>query len=253
MLSHDLFEGIVARAALVSDIEVVEDFPARYDVAVKRQHRWTRGDWQLLPWLFARSKTTSDSLQAPQKLPLLGRWKMIDNLRRSLVQPASFALLLLSVLLPLPVAIGIFILIGSSLMLPALLPCSLNLLPHRKGIQWHTHLNNLLADFKLALSTGVLQLVFLADHSWRMLHAIGLTLYRLLVSKTHLLQWTTAAQNQRDSSLTLYRYYRLMSPALLLASTFFGVALWFNPGNWPLVLPLLLLWYAAPAMALALS
>lgn len=253
MLSHDLFEGIVARAALVSDIEVVEDFPARYDVAVKRQHRWTRGDWQLLPWLFTRNKTTPDSLQAPQKLPLLGRWKMIDNLRRSLVQPACFALLLLSVLLPLPVAIGIFILIGSSLMLPALLPCSLNLLPHRKGIQWHTHLNNLLADFKLALSTGVLLLVFLADHSWRMLHAIGLTLYRLLLSKTHLLQWTTAAQNQRDSSLTLYRYYSLMSPALLLASAVFGVALWFNPGNWPLVLPLLLLWYAAPAMALALS
>jgi cyclic beta-1,2-glucan synthetase len=253
MLSHDLFEGIVARAALVSDIEVVEDFPARYDVAVKRQHRWTRGDWQLLPWLFAHSEKTQDPLQTPQKLPLLGRWKIIDNLRRSLVQPACFALLLLSVLLPFPAAFSVLLLVGSCLMLPALLPCSFNLLPHRKGIQWHNHLNNLLTDFKLALSTGVLNLVFLADHSWRMLHAIGLTLYRLLVSKRHLLQWTTAAQNQRDSSLTMSRYYRLMSPALLLACTGFAFALWFNPANWPLCLALLLLWCIAPAVALALS
>jgi cyclic beta-1,2-glucan synthetase len=253
MLSHDLFEGIVARAALVSDIEVVEDFPARYDVAIKRQHRWARGDWQLLPWLFGDSKTTQDPLPAPQKLPPLGRWKMLDNLRRSLVQPACFTLLLLSALLPLPAACWLLLLVSSSLMLPALLPCSLNLVPHRKGIQWHTHFNNLLTDFKLALSTGVLSLVFLADHSWRMLHAIGITLYRVLVSKKHLLQWTTAAQNQRDSSLTLRRYYRLMSPALLLACTTFGTALWFNPGHWPLFIPLLLLWCAAPAVALVLS
>lgn len=253
MLSHDLFEGIVARAALVSDIEVVEEFPARYDVAIKRQHRWARGDWQLLPWLFGHSKTTPDPLQAPQKLPPLGRWKMLDNLRRSLVQPACITLLLLSVLLPLPAACCLLLLVSSSLMLPALLPCSLNLVPHRKGIQWHTHFNNLLTDFKLALSAGLLSLVFLADHSWRMLHAIGITLYRVLVSKKHLLQWTTAAQNQRDSSLTLRRYYRLMSPALLLACTAFGTALWFNPGHWPLFIPLLLLWCAAPAVALVLS
>jgi len=249
MLSHDLFEGIVARAALVSDIEVVEDFPARYDVAAKRQHRWTRGDWQLLPWLFGRS----DKSRKTPRLPLLGHWKMIDNLRRSLVQPACFALLLLAVLLPFPDVVCVLILIGTSLMLPALLPCSLNVLPHRKGIHWHNHLNNLLTDLKLALSTGLLHLVFLADHSWRMLHAIGLTLYRLLISKKHLLQWTTAAQNQRDSSLTLYRYYWQMSPALLLACTVFGLALWVNPGNWPLVIALLLLWCVAPAMALALS
>lgn len=249
MLSHDLFEGILARAALVSDIEVVEDFPARYDVAVKRQHRWTRGDWQLLPWLFGRSAKGQSS--AP--LSLLGRWKMFDNLRRSLVQPACFILLLLSAFLPFPVAFYAAMLAVSSLVLPALLPCSLNLLPHRKGIQWHNHLNNLFCDFKLALSTGLLNLVFLADHSWRMLHAIGITLYRLLISKQHLLQWTTAAQNQRDSSLTLLHYYRLMSPSLLLALAGTGLMLWLNPHSWPLVVPLLLLWWSAPAIALSLS
>ncbi len=86
MLSHDLFEGIFARAGLASDIEVVEEFPARYDVAAARQHRWARGDWQLLPWIFGRRARRAGRTAA---LPLIGRWKMIDNLRRSLSAPAS--------------------------------------------------------------------------------------------------------------------------------------------------------------------
>ena len=79
LLSHDLFEGIFARAGLVSDIEVVEEFPARYDVAAARQHRWARGDWQLLPWIFGRAAAAARRAAA---IPLIGRWKMLDNLRR---------------------------------------------------------------------------------------------------------------------------------------------------------------------------
>ncbi|MGT2494382.1 hypothetical protein ACU4GD_37730 [Cupriavidus basilensis] len=81
VLSHDLFEGTFARAGLASDIEVIEDYPARYDVAAKRQHRWTRGDWQLVDWIF-RGRTGSAAV------PMLGRWKMLDNLRRSLLAPS---------------------------------------------------------------------------------------------------------------------------------------------------------------------
>ena len=78
LLSHDLFEGIFARAGLASDVEVVEEFPARYDVAALRHHRWARGDWQLLPWLTGRGPG----------VPAIGRWKMLDNLRRTLSAPA---------------------------------------------------------------------------------------------------------------------------------------------------------------------
>src|SRR5947207_9683416 len=100
LLSHDLFEGVFARAALVSDIEVVEEFPARYDVAAARQHRWARGDWQLLPWIFGRGDASVGS-RATSALPLIGRWKMLDNLRRTLSAPASVMALLVGWTLPL--------------------------------------------------------------------------------------------------------------------------------------------------------
>jgi cyclic beta-1,2-glucan synthetase len=95
MLSHDLFEGIFARAALVSNVEVVEEFPARYDVLEKRQHRWTRGDWQLLPWIFGK-------FSGADAVSWIGRWKLLDNLRRSLIGPTTFVALALFWLLPFP-------------------------------------------------------------------------------------------------------------------------------------------------------
>ncbi len=94
LLSHDLFEGIFARAGLASDVEVVEEFPSRYDVASLRQHRWVRGDWQLLPWIFGRKdRGAATHGRGHTRLPLIGLWKMLDNLRRSLSAPASLAAL----------------------------------------------------------------------------------------------------------------------------------------------------------------
>ena len=87
LLSHDLLEGIFARAGLVSDIELVEEHPSRYDVAMARAHRWARGDWQLLPWLFGRGDAQRDPRR--RAIPLIGVWKMLDNLRRTLMAPAS--------------------------------------------------------------------------------------------------------------------------------------------------------------------
>ena len=100
LLSHDLFEGIFARAGLASDVEVVEDFPARYDVAALRHHRWARGDWQLLPWILGRGPQRAD--RRPRGgVPAIGRWKMLDNLRRSLSPPSVVVALIAGWALPL--------------------------------------------------------------------------------------------------------------------------------------------------------
>ena len=106
MLSHDLFEGVFARSGLVSDIEVVEEFPARYDVAAARQHRWARGDWQLLPWMLGLVKGTGRRKSAGF-VPAIGFWKMFDNLRRTLSAPAAIVALLAGWTLPLPAALAL--------------------------------------------------------------------------------------------------------------------------------------------------
>lgn len=257
MLSHDLFEGVFARSGLVSDIEVVEDFPTRYDVAVKRQHRWTRGDWQLVPWLF--TSLFSRQLPAAERIPLLGRWKMLDNLRRSLLAPSSFIALLLTLMLPWPLSANASMLLLVILLLPTWLMRGFTLLPRHSilqnggAIQLRSLYSNLLTDLKQALSQSALIIMLLPDQAWRMCHAIAVTLWRVLISHKHLLQWVTAAQHSSQRHLDLAGYYRQMAAGLLLAWFSGATVLWLAPHNLPLLLPLLLLWNGAPALMYWLS
>jgi cyclic beta-1,2-glucan synthetase len=246
MLSHDLFEGVFARAGLASDVEVFEEFPSRYDVASKRQHRWTRGDWQLLPWILG-------PLSGKQALPSIGRWKMLDNLRRSVLAPATLAALALSWLLPLPAALIASLLLVASLLIPALLPLCFGLLPARAGIHWRSHLGKLRDDLLLALLHGALNLTLLADQSWRMLDAISRSLFRLLISHRHLLEWTTAAQAAIRPRLKLLGFYYDMAGGTLIGLLLCAGALVWSPAIWPVLLPFSLLWLSAPALALLVS
>ena len=105
ILSHDLIEGNYARCGLISDTELFDDFPARYHAYARREHRWVRGDWQLLPWLGRRVPTPEGWRANP--LPLLERWKLLDNLRRSLVPPALLVLLTLGWTRPARLALAL--------------------------------------------------------------------------------------------------------------------------------------------------
>ncbi len=89
LLSHDLFEGVFARAGLLTDVDLFEEFPTNYGSAARRHHRWVRGDWQLLPWILGRRARRRGRSRRTAHIPTEGRWKMIDNLRRSLVAPSS--------------------------------------------------------------------------------------------------------------------------------------------------------------------
>ena len=150
LLSHDLFEGTFARAGLASDIEVVEEFPSRYDVAAARQHRWARGDWQLLPWILGRRDASADG-RSTSALPLIGRWKMLDNLRRSLSAPASLAALVAGWTLPLQAAVVWTGFILSTIALSTLLPVLAGIVPRRARVTARSHLRALAADVRLAL------------------------------------------------------------------------------------------------------
>ena len=128
VLSHDLLEGIFARAGLASDVEVVEEFPSRYDVAARRQHRWTRGDWQLLPWALGR-------VTGRQAVPAVGRGKIVDNLRRSLFAPFTLATVAVSWLLPLSLAIWGTLFALAAIAIPAFFPTLFAIIPRRAGVR----------------------------------------------------------------------------------------------------------------------
>ncbi|WP_404400524.1 GH36-type glycosyl hydrolase domain-containing protein [Pelagibacterium halotolerans] len=242
LLSHDLLEGTFARAGLASDVELVEDFPARYDVAARRSHRWTRGDWQLLPWIFGKSGVGA-----------VGRWKLLDNLRRALLAPFSVLALVLAGLLPMPTALVGVALIVITIAVPAFLPIAFSVLPHRKGLHLPHHYVGLAREAKLATIQVVLRLAFLPDEAWRNLDAIARTLFRLYISHRTLLEWTTAAQAARRPRLTVSGFYIEMASGTVFATALLTGALLIAPGNWPLIVPLAMLWLAAPAIALHVS
>ncbi len=245
MLSHDLFEGIFARAGLVSDVEVVEEFPARYDVAAKRQHRWMRGDWQLLPWIM--SKPTEQGVSS------LGRWKLLDNLRRSLVAPTTLLSLVLSWLL-FPSSVLFFTVVLLAVMaIPPLLPCVFSMIPHRSGVDTSNHFQLWLGDLRLALSQTFLSITFLPDQSWRSLDAIARTLLRLGVTHRRCLEWATAAQSHASPRLKVTGFYQNMACGTLLALAVCLFVIVVNPAVWLLVFPFALLWCLAPLVALFVS
>ncbi|OGA22253.1 MAG: glycosyl transferase [Betaproteobacteria bacterium RIFCSPLOWO2_02_FULL_67_26] len=248
LLSHDLFEGTFARAGLVSDIEVVEEFPSRYDVAAARQHRWARGDWQLLPWILGRGEDAVHD-RAIAMLPLIGRWKMLDNLRRSLSAPASVAALLAGWALPLQAALVWTGFILSTIALSTLLPVLAAIVPRRARVTARSHLRALAADVRLALSQTVLLVVFLAYQAWLMADAIVRTLFRLLVSRRHLLDWVTAAQAQVSPRLDLAGFYRQMNGGVAAAIAAAAVAWWVGSDAWPVAAPFVIAWIASPAVA----
>src|SRR5204862_3486867 len=139
LLSHDLFEGVFARAGLVTDVELFESAPSHYGVAAARQHRWARGDWQLLPWIF----------RAP--MPVIGRWKMLDNLRRTISAPAAVLTLVVAWVMPdtSPTMWSAFIL--ATVAVPSLLAVLSGLVPRARGISKRSHARAVGRDFVLAV------------------------------------------------------------------------------------------------------
>ena len=245
LLSHDLFEGLFARAALVTDIELFEESPSHYEEAARRQHRWARGDWQLLPWILAGTAGGRD----PARIPLLSRWKMLDNLRRTLSRPAAWLTL-----------VGAWVLAGSAplvwtrlvlvaIAVPALIPASLELLPQRAGVSKRNHLRTVGRDVLLAGAQILLDVALLAHQTWLMADAIGRTLVRLVVTRRHLLEWVTAAQSRTGLTLDLAGAYRRMVGAPILAGVAALLVGLLRPESWMLALPFIALWAGSPMIA----
>jgi cyclic beta-1,2-glucan synthetase len=253
LLSHDLFEGVFARVGLASDVELLDDFPAHYLSYASRQHRWVRGDWQLLPWLMPWVPALGGHRR--NDVPALGLWKLFDNLRRSLMAPALVALLTAGwTFLPgHPAAWTLAVL--ATVALPIFAHLTTSLIQVDTGA-WTSYLRGFWGDLRVNLLRVLLTLVLLAHQCLLMLDAIVRTLIRLLLTRRDLLEWETAAEAEHRAAAQRAepgRLWRQMWGVPVFAAALLVAVLLGGRDALSLALPLLLVWAASPAVAERLS
>jgi cyclic beta-1,2-glucan synthetase len=272
LLSHDLFEGVHGRAGLASDVTVFEHFPSHVLTYMRRLHRWVRGDWQLLPWLRARVPAAGGR-ETPNELSPLDRWKILDNLRRSLLAPSLLVLLWAGWLwLAGPAWVWTLVVIavlGTPIFLQGASTVNRVVQGSRArpslGTAWTRDVPG-----PAALRIGALQglrslgadvwrwflaLVFLPYEAVVVTDAVARTLLRLAVTRRRLLEWTTAAHSARAlgsrTSAAVVWQQMAAAPALALASA--ALVFWLAPAALPVAAPLVLLWLASPQIAHRIS
>jgi len=252
VLSHDLLEACHARSALVSDVELYEEYPSRYNVDIDRRHRWIRGDWQITQWLLPRVPG-SDARRIVNPLSVLSQWKIFDNLRRSLV-PIGLVFLMLGGWLLLP-ALGGYgsLLVVSIIALPGLLAALVNLFRKPSDLPWAMHLRAEAASCGRQFGQIFLTLVFLPYDAFVSLDAIGRTLLRLFVTHKRLLEWQTSSESERTVRADLAGFYFTMWIAPLVALIWGCLLVLLHHDHFLMALPILGLWLAAPWIAWRIS
>jgi cyclic beta-1,2-glucan synthetase len=245
VLSHDLLEGCYLRSGLLSDAQLYESYPARHSDDVARRHRWTRGDWQLAGWLRGRVPAP-DGRREPNVLSALSRWKLFDNLRRSLVAPALTALLLVCwSLLDAPAFWSAAVL--SVFFLPAFIGMFVGLFDKPHDVMWRQHLAGWAQGARSGLAHAVLGMAFLPYDAWYSVDAIIRTAWRTHVTHRHLLEWKASSLSRSSTDMETNWRNMWFAPALAVAT---AVLLTFaNPLALFAAAPLLLLWFLSPAVA----
>jgi cyclic beta-1,2-glucan synthetase len=239
LLSHDLVEGAYARAGLVSDIEIIEDYPSHYSAHNRRKHRWMRGDWQIAGWLLPLVPEESGQL-VPNPLSVVSRWKILDNLRRSLVEPAIFLLFLLGWLC-LPGEPAAWTLAAIAILfVPALCQLGFDLV-HSVTSNKQSIVLDGVNSFLNASIANWLTVTFLAHQALLSMDAVVRTMVRRFITRQRLLQWETAAEAElAGSKRTTLDIYLNWTPALALALC---LLVWLiRPTALPAASLILLLW-----------
>ena len=239
LLSHDLVEGAYARAGLVSDIEIIEDYPSHYSAHNRRKHRWVRGDWQIAEWL--RPQVPDESGQmVPNPLSVVSRWKIFDNLRRSLVEPALFLLFVAGWLCLPGRPEGWTLATVAIVFLPAVVQLGFDF-GRAAVLRRRAIVLDGLNSFADASIADWLTITFLAHQALLSLDAMVRTMVRRMITRQRLLQWETAAQAELAGyKRTVLDIYLDSTPALALG--LFLLVWLVHRRALPGALPILLLW-----------
>ena len=230
ILSHDLLEGALTRCALVTDIELIDGYPSHYEGSCKRLYRWTRGDWQLIGWMFSN------------KISVLNKWKMFDNLRRSLLAPDLLLLLITSLLV-----FNKFKQISLLCFLVLIMPFVFTVTDFVV-----TPKNKLMGAFK-TFKQIVLIISFIPYESLLMIKAVSVTLFRVIISKKNLLEWKASQIADKYCKNDFESHLRRMWIGPLAGAFFIIISLKKSLGISIYTLLPSVLWISSPYIAFYIS
>ncbi len=257
LLSHDLIEGSFARAALVTDVEVFDDYPTRYLTSTRRLHRWIRGDWQLLPWL--NSIVPGPRGRGANPLAPLSRWKILDNMRRSLTPVTMLAWLAAGWSLLPGSGIAWTAAVFAAFAFPWYAPLAVAALRPPRGESWRPYYAGLGHDASKVLLQFAITLVVLPHQALLASDAITRTLYRVSRSHRLMLEWRSARYEERASIGGRPEVWRRMGSAVLLAAVLLTLMWWgalhsgVGPVGAAVLAVLTLTWLLAPEVVFRLS
>lgn len=233
LLSHDLIEGAFVRVGFASDICLFDLFPQNYFAWANRQHRWMRGDWQIIDWLFERVPLKNNPKEN-NSLSVMNRWKIFDNLRRALF-PVCAVLLLLCAWLGSAQAYLWTSVVAVALFLPCVFSFLIQTACNPKDIKL------LFNDFIMGILRGIVIITQLPHQAWLSIDALARVIYRRTISKKHLLEWGGSNGKRRFNS----SYSQLFSLSAIGAAIFL-LTLYFNPSAVAIAAPFCILWIATP-------
>jgi len=237
VLSHDLLEGSYVRTALLTDVELIDGYPAYYNSSAKRLHRWVRGDWQIIKWIIRKSP-----------LNALSRYKISDNLRRSLIAPSIISLVFLS-FWAFPDVDRWLLIALLALLCPLIFDISEAVVTPIKGLS----LSGKISNFKITVEQTFLIFCFLPYQAYLMTDAICRTIYRLTVSKKNLLEWQTAADVEVKLGNNIKSFILSIWPGSIISVVILLTAFNNSADSGFLILPSCIIWLISPLVAYFVS
>jgi cellobiose phosphorylase len=244
ILSHDLIESTYLRAGLATDIELFDDYPSTYSSYSKRNHRWVRGDWQIAAWLF--SKVPGQEGKEHNPINRLSKWKIFDNLRRSL-NPFFLTMFFVAGWFWLPGSAFVWTLAAFGILaFPIYVSLSSDIVNRPTRVQWKLYLVKVKSNLRINSLQAICTLIILPHQAVLNLDAIFRTLYRLRVAKKSLLEWTSAFQTEQMSNNSLMSYTRMMLIPVLLGLAILIIAIYTQMAYLWVAVPFFGLWSGSP-------
>ncbi len=251
ILSHDLLEGCYVRSGLLSDVQLFEKYPMSYSADMKRFSRWVRGDWQIFSW-FLPFVPGSDRHWHKNPVSALSRWKIFDNVRRSLV-PITLTVLLVAAWIVLPSSLLWTIIVSGIILTPIIINSIWDIAHKPKNVIFTHHIRNSIHNIWDVSVRTLFMLICLPYEAYSNVKAILLTLFRMLITRKKLLEWNPSSNSSASYQKRLVYSYSSMWIEPFLASTLLFYIAFYSPGKLIIVSPILFLWFITPIITWRIS